>query len=101
MHSGDKWIDRIAKVLLKLDEDDIDNITRIIIDSKRGEDVRLKVYVTHSWGEKEVLDILPTAEGAYVISAGEEEDNCRCARCGQSLHHDHACPVISEIPHNA
>ena len=73
MNNSDKWIDRIAKMVLKLDDEDADSITRIILDSKRGEQIKFRVY-WNNLGAEEMFDLLPTASEIYELVEVEEPD---------------------------
>ena len=77
MHTGDKMINRIAVEALNLDESDIEDVERITIDARRGEAVRLQIYIRSVTGEMEVLELRkPSATGVYeaaLITEGKEE----------------------------
>ncbi len=76
MKSGDKWIGRVITDVLKLDEGEGDAISRVTIDARRGEAVRLQIYALDIHGKIEVLEIresiVPGVYEAVVITGGEE-----------------------------
>jgi len=73
MNNSDKLIDQIAIKILGLDAEEAADVTRIIIDTKRGEKLsKIRVY-WNNLGAKETFDLLPMANGIYKLEEVEGE----------------------------
>ena len=72
MSNSDRWIDLIATKAMKLSTEEAADITRIVLDGRRGEPSRLRVY-WDNLGAEEIFDLLPVAGGRYKMVEVETE----------------------------
>ena len=85
MASGDKWINRVVTDVLKSSLGEGEAIERVIIDARRGEAVRLRIYPADSEPLEDYLEIRECSEtGVYeaivvIDPGGPEEKEMRIA----------------------